>query len=304
MNMKTVAILAACALFTGGCGQSPTTTSSNGQPSPAIQPPPVIQAEPFHGQVYKTLNGRIVLTLISKDECELTEHGTTYLCKYTKQTGALRVIVTALGTSQVVYLRYTDQGLQDNDGDVLLSPDKYEAALLHLQQEQQRQQQAQAEEKRKADEYQQHLQAIVASESSSGWYYKDLELDERPEDMQGVTGYLQYPLTKSPTTLSLYDTRLELYIITYPNSPAGGGPTRGTSYVFFHQIRRIGDLGEGTQSDSFFIDGDGEGSHGASRFPPHLILHFKSQADAQGVHDKLVKAFEMWKQKYPDAILR
>jgi hypothetical protein len=123
MKTKPIAVLAACAFFLASCGQSPTTktvNSNDSQPTPAP-----IQAEAFHGQVYKSLNGRTVLTLISKDECELSEQGTILLCKYTKQDDKLRVVTTALGTSQVLYYRFTNQGLQDNNGNVLFSPEVY-----------------------------------------------------------------------------------------------------------------------------------------------------------------------------------
>jgi len=36
---------------------------------------------------------------------------------------------TASGTIQVIYFRFTDQGLDDNNGNVLLSPERYTAAL-------------------------------------------------------------------------------------------------------------------------------------------------------------------------------
>ena len=132
LNMKIIplAILAVFVLFSGGCNQKPpsTTASSSGS-----QHQPAIQAEPFHGEVYRSLDGRNVLTLISKDECELAEGQTILLCKYTKQNDALRIVTTALGTSQVVYFRITDLGLQDNNGRILLSPKGIEAIALEKQ---------------------------------------------------------------------------------------------------------------------------------------------------------------------------
>jgi hypothetical protein len=131
MNIKSIVILTACVFFIAGCNKSPTPPPANNSASP--QPPPV-QAEPFHNQVYKSLDGRKMLTLISKDECEYTEGRDTVLGKYTKQTDSLRVVLTVMGTSQVVYFRFTDQGLQDNNGNVLLSPENYAAAIEQIRQ--------------------------------------------------------------------------------------------------------------------------------------------------------------------------
>lgn len=119
MNIKFLTLLVITAFLVGGCDKSPTSTANKS----GNQPPAPIQAEAFHGQVYKSFDQRKVLTLISKDECELNEHGTILLCKYTKQNDNLRVVTTALGTSQVLYYRFTNQGLQDNDGNVLFSPE-------------------------------------------------------------------------------------------------------------------------------------------------------------------------------------
>ena len=118
MNIKLIAItVVACALAIG-CDKPPNVTSDSKQ----------VQAVPFHGQVYRSIDGMSVLTLISEDECELLQGGTTLLCKYTKQADALRVVVTVMGTNEVKYYRLNDQGIQDNNGAVLFSPERYTAA--------------------------------------------------------------------------------------------------------------------------------------------------------------------------------
>jgi hypothetical protein len=68
----------------------------------------------------------------------LAEGGTTLLCKYTKPNDTLRVVTTALGTSQVIYFRFTNQGLVDNNGNVLFSPEGLAANIQQQQLEQQR----------------------------------------------------------------------------------------------------------------------------------------------------------------------
>src|ERR1017187_4010710 len=155
MNIKPIAILASCVLFTAGCNKSPTSPTANNSGN---QPPPV-QAEAFHGQVYKSVEGRNVVTLTSKDECELTQNGTTLLCKYTKQTDALRVIATVVGTPQVLYFRFVDQGLQANDGQILLAPQQYADAMA-------KQQQAEAE-RQKQEQEKQRLAEKIAQEAAN-----------------------------------------------------------------------------------------------------------------------------------------
>lgn len=88
-----------------------------------------VEAAGFHGQSYQTRNGRSAITLISAEELEYRNGDTTLLCKYTDQGNALRVIVTALGTQQVMYFRRVSDGLISNGGEVFLNP----AGLLEVQ---------------------------------------------------------------------------------------------------------------------------------------------------------------------------
>ena len=128
MYTKLLASLFLIAAFSTGCDKSTSTTKS-GQ----------VEAAPFHGEVYRSYDGQSVLTLISPDECELLDRTTTFLCKYTKQTDTLRVVVTAMGANQVLYYRFTNQGIQDNNGRVLLSPTQYTSAVEQVRLEQERQ---------------------------------------------------------------------------------------------------------------------------------------------------------------------
>jgi len=114
--------------------------------------PRPVEAEPFRGQVYRSLDGDVILTLISRDELELRENGPTFLCKYTKQNDALRVIVTALGTTQVLYFRFVDEGLRANDGTVLYTPAKLDAAKQAILAEKKRKQEAELAVQRREEE--------------------------------------------------------------------------------------------------------------------------------------------------------
>ena len=182
MNIKPIAILASCVLFTAGCNKSPTSPTANNSGN---QPPPV-QAEAFHGQVYKSVEGRNVVTLTSKDECELTQNGTTLLCKYTKQTDALRVIATVVGTPQVLYFRFVDQGLQANDGQILLAPQQYADAIAKIRQEEEKRQREEQEKQRMAEKIAQ--EAAKCTEETET--YHSIPLYLQPFTGLTIDGYM------------------------------------------------------------------------------------------------------------------
>lgn len=173
------------AFLVGGCDKSPTSTANKSR----NQPPAPIQAEAFRGQVYKSFDQRKVLTLISKDECELSEHGTILLCKYTKQNDNLRVVTTALGTSQVLYYRFTNQGLQDNDGHVLFSPEGLLEAQRQAELAMRAQQEAQAAAERQEAE-RQRLAALAAQREAEEQRAKQeaFRIAERKRVEQGIAG--------------------------------------------------------------------------------------------------------------------
>ena len=116
--------LAVLISFVAGCDKAPNTeTLRSGDQKPQVK------AEPFHGEVYRPLRGDTVLTLVSSDECELRQGQRTLLCKYTKQPDALRVVMTALGTNEVIYYKITEQGLQTEKGETLFSSELYSERL-------------------------------------------------------------------------------------------------------------------------------------------------------------------------------
>lgn len=109
----------------------------------------LVEAAPFNGESYRTPNGRSAITLVSSDELEYrVADGTTYLCKYSAQQDALRVILTVMGTQQVLYFRRVHNGLVSNDGTQYLNS----AGLAELDHEKelarQREMEARAAEER------------------------------------------------------------------------------------------------------------------------------------------------------------
>lgn len=143
------------------CNRNPETATGRA-------PNARVEAAAFNGQSYRTQDGRSAVTLISAEELEYrVPDGTTFLCRYSDQRNALRVIVTALGTQQVLYFRRVPDGLISNDGMVYLNP----SALAELQRreelERHRQEAARAEQEREQLQEQQRA-AIRLQESHVG----------------------------------------------------------------------------------------------------------------------------------------
>ena len=80
------------------------------------------QANALKGEVYRSQDGRVVITITSSDELELAQDGVNLICKYTRQPTAIRVVKTTMGTSQAVYYRTIPEGIQGTDGRILYSP--------------------------------------------------------------------------------------------------------------------------------------------------------------------------------------
>ena len=103
---------------------------------------------------YSTRDGRSWIRLVSSDELEYRHVGTTFLCKYSVQDGSLRVILTVMGTQQVLYFKHTPDGYMSEDGESYMTP----AAIADFQRReqaareaQQRAQQAEAARRAEAE---------------------------------------------------------------------------------------------------------------------------------------------------------
>lgn len=67
-------------------------------------------------ETYRTESGNRWIKLISSSELEYRTGDTTFLCKYSTEQGSLRVIMSALGTQQVLYFRRTPAGFVSEEG--------------------------------------------------------------------------------------------------------------------------------------------------------------------------------------------
>jgi hypothetical protein len=124
----------------------------------------VISLTPFSGKVFRTEDDRSSINIVSKKELELSINGTTYLCEYKEKDNTLRVVLTILGSAQVLYFQRAEYGIIGNDNTKFLSPKYYaeakerkrlareEQIRKQLEQEQEQElQKRQAEEARRAE---------------------------------------------------------------------------------------------------------------------------------------------------------
>ena len=129
MNIRFLSIVGVvCLILLSGCDKPSGVSggASNDEKKP-------LSAVPFNGETFRSFDGGTVLTLISKEECEKKEGSETFLCKYTQQDGAIRVVMTKLGTNLVDYFRRIPAGLEDKHGQILLNPLAYTAAVKKVE---------------------------------------------------------------------------------------------------------------------------------------------------------------------------
>lgn len=109
-------LLCICLIFLLQPASCSKESGANQEAEQRVNP---VQPKPFKGQVYRAIDDRLVITLVSPDELELQTGGANLICKYTIQDDALRVVANIRGAAQALYYRITDEGLLDNDGSVL-----------------------------------------------------------------------------------------------------------------------------------------------------------------------------------------
>jgi hypothetical protein len=266
--LGTFTILVTLAFLTGGCDKSPT--------------------------VYKSLNGRTVLTLVSKDECEWAEDGTTLLYKYTKANNTLRIVATALGTTEVIYMRFTDQGLEDNKANVLLSPDAYAAAVTQLKRQQRETEAAQEKERLEKERERLEKKRVAKVIASSTVETRTIStFSTASVTVTGIHG--SWPIDIS---VAVTDVSLKLRSVGHLKN---GGTHRASNDVYFSQIRKIGDIKKGAQGYQFLVDWNLDNdtsyySYGGS------CLYFTTEGEARASHDLVLNAFNAWKQTFPEAV--
>lgn len=169
-------------LLFSACDRAPKSTTTTDAATNSR-----VEAQPFNGQSYRTQDGRSAITLISSDELEYrVRDGRTLLCKYTSQQDALRVIVTALGTQEVLYFRRVPNGLVSNDGILYLNPSGLAEAQRQAELAMRAQQEAQAAEQGRLAETQ-RLAALAAQRAAEEQRLADERArKEAPEKLRSL----------------------------------------------------------------------------------------------------------------------
>lgn len=276
------ALLACFSFLAASCSKSLTATA------------PTATA-PFHGQVYKSLDGTTVLTLISIDECELSENSPIILCKYTTANGTIRVVRTALGTTEVIYFRLTPQGLEENNGNVLLSPESYADAVSKIQrQKEEIENEAKAEEQRishvkEVSENSRRITKTIATFPLNNIFEID---DPRGGVMLDSSGNIKWVATKGNITIT--DVSLAVYLPEMNYNRVEG----------FQKLASVQDVVVGPK-DSFFVFSTFDGAlvwDTKLQFRSGEFwdtkLHFRSNGDAVAAHDALVAALNGWRSTF------
>jgi len=216
----TSATLSLLLLFSA-CNRAPKTTVTTDTAGNSR-----VEAKPFNAESYRTRDGRSAITLISLEELEYrVNDGTTLLCKYSSQQDTIRVILTALGTQQVLYFRRVPNGLMSNDGVLYLSPSGFAEVQQQEERARRAQQEAQAAEARQRAE-RERLAAIAAQRQAEEQRLADERArKEAPEKLRAL-------LTTGPALDGTYAT--------------GFGPTKLTL--------RVKSFNPGTASVSAEVD--------------------------------------------------
>lgn len=109
-SIRFLQLLCLCATFLSGCGKPGSAAGKNSTPVA------------FEGSIYRSLDGRIAISISSDDELELRDGGTNIICKYTIQGETVRAVAEMAGTTQALYFRKTAEGLVGQDNITLFNP--------------------------------------------------------------------------------------------------------------------------------------------------------------------------------------
>lgn len=287
MNTKFISTVASLSLLATGCNKSPNsaiTVSKDGQPAS-------LQAEAFERQVYRSLDGGSVLTLISREKCELSEGGTTLECRYSKEDDKLRVVTIALSTSKEINFRFTGEGLQDDNGNVLFSPERYASAIEQLRRHEEEQERQRLETQRQ----EQHSAERIANAKRENQMIAKYSLVFEPRLARDGSAI------RCEGTLTLTDASLKLHIFEHDSTYS---VREFDSVTYFFRVREIGAVGEGAQGSAFFVNAEHNPDDPSDYPPAHQVFHCRSADEARTIQEAIVNAFNAWKAKFPEAALR
>jgi hypothetical protein len=289
MQAIPITILAISTLLLVGCDQS---SSKN----PIIASTPNTSTQPFHNEVYKSMTSGDVLTLISKDECEIVSGGTTFPCTYTKQDGRLRVVLTALGTPQVLYYQPTGDGVVDNNGQVLLSPEKYAKAIAereNRERQQREKEQARLRAEEAARREHERLEKLVVEAEKETTILSQYDLSSFSITYDGRNGLYRGKI-RFDANVKISD--VGIHITTF-GTMEDGYKNKNEYHISFCQLRGIADLADSVTE--FKVDYLAGHWYDETHFG---LIRFRDKESAKEAYNVLVKAFKNWKEKYPGVV--
>ena len=233
-------------------------------------------------EVYRSLNGHFVFDLISSDQVEYkyghSENITYYewishtvQAKYTKQSDAIRVV---FADGRVSYFRFTQEGIQTEDGESLLSPERFAAAKeqirlnqIHKEAEQARMEAEQLAKAKAADAERQRKEELIEASKKETKILGNFKFSRSPEDY----GY-------SITSIMLTDAGLHL------------------------------GLANGTENTIWFSDLEGEAEAVNRQYFTGFYIHLsgsferaheEDQKKTQAIVSQINSAYSAWKQRNP-----
>ena len=121
-SFQRIAVVAAVATGVISCDKS---QEKPGNSAPDAKQ--AFEAKPYNREIYRRHDDSKTIILISRDECEVKQGGKTFLCKYTKQDDALRVVMSVMGSTEVVYYKIVPHGLKEENGPILRNEIQYNA---------------------------------------------------------------------------------------------------------------------------------------------------------------------------------
>jgi hypothetical protein len=141
-------------------------------------------ARAFDSQTFRAPEGRGAITLVSSNEAELTvEDGTTFLCKYTTKGETIRLILTVLGSQQVLHFQRARNGLVGDDGKIYLNPSAYAQALREREAERRRKEATRAAGQRQIAE-RQRAEAAAAAQAAEQARLAELQAQRKAEEQR------------------------------------------------------------------------------------------------------------------------
>jgi hypothetical protein len=237
---------------------------------------------PFEKQSFRSFDGVESLVLLSRSDAELTERGTTFVCKYTEENGAIRITAEIMGTKQALYFQRVPQGLRSSYGTILLSPASYSVALEEQRKEQQRQAAAAAaerEQERKAEEQRRAGEQRVAAV---------VQKSKEPTKTLATYDFPRGNPWREPLSLALTDVDLH---VSYPKM-------KRSSKLWFGEFWKIRYNQDYSNDPTITYEIT---QHDPNEMYQRYQMYFPNIEFAKRFDSQLRSAIAAWRRQFPEA---